>query len=107
MKPIDFRNETFASIQNRIAGSRAAVLAAWKTHGPCTTEELAERSGLSILSLRPRTTELLDLGFVRLNEDQAAKGEGTYRACTYSEHMAWFTEQQRAASTSQREISFG
>lgn len=89
MKPVDFRNETWNSIQNRIAGQRAAVLAAWTKHGPCTTEQLAERSGLEILSLRPRTTELLQLGFLRLAEVQQSNTEGTYRVSTQQEHSAW------------------
>jgi hypothetical protein len=105
MKPVDFRNETFASIQNRIGGSRAAVLAAWQKHGPCTTEQLAERSKLSILSLRPRTTELEDLGFVCLSEVQESKTEGTYRARTQGEHATWIARQISAAQNPQREMA--
>lgn len=104
MKPVDFRNETFASIHNRIAGSRAAVYAAWAKHGPCTTEQLAERSKLSILSLRPRTTELVQLGFLCLAEIQDAAGSGIYRARTHRELAAWLAEQHRVACAPQREL---
>jgi len=97
MKPIDFRNETWNSIQNRIAGNRAAVLEAWTKHGPCTTEQLADRSGLELLSVRPRTTELLQLGFLRLAEVQATNTEGTYRASTQPEHARWLADQIAAA----------
>ena len=107
MKPVDFRNETFATIQNRIAGSRAAVYGAWAKHGPCTTEQLAGRSGLSILSLRPRTTELVQLGFICLAETQDAAGSGVYRVRTQAELSTWLAEQHRIASTPQREMSFG
>jgi len=90
MKPIDFRNATWADLQERLQGQRLAVFNAWKKFGPCTTQQLAASSGLSILSLRPRTTELFQLGFIRLAEQQPAKGEGVYRARTDSELIAWF-----------------
>jgi hypothetical protein len=107
MKPIDFRNETFADLQGRIAGLRAVVLDAWRKHGPCTTEELAERSEISILSLRPRTTELYQLGFLTLAEDQERKGEGRYRARTEAELDRWFHQQRREALLEQRELALG
>jgi DNA-binding MarR family transcriptional regulator len=97
MKPIDFRNETFAQVQERVVGARAAVLAAFQAHGPCTTKELAEVSGLSILTLRPRTTELVELGLVILAEGQSAKGEGIYRAATHSEAILFFNQSRRRA----------
>lgn len=105
MKPVDFRNETFHTIQGWITGSRAIVYAAWAKHGPCTTEQLAERSSISILSLRPRTTELCQLGFLCLAEIQDAKGEGTYRIRTQPELAAWLAEQHRHASNPQRELA--
>jgi hypothetical protein len=104
MKPVDFRNETFASIQNRIGGSRACVYAAWAKHGPCTTEDLARLSSISILSLRPRTTELFQLGFICLAEDQGGKGEGTYRVRSQPELASWLAQQQREAAGTQREF---
>ena len=94
-------------MQTRIEGQRAAVFAAWRQHGPCTTKELAERSGLSILSLRPRTTELLELGYVRLADEQPVKGEGTYRAANSGEVFEFFQQHQREARNLQRELAFG
>jgi hypothetical protein len=96
MKPIDFRLATFADMQERLQGQRAAVLAAWVKHGPGTTAEVAARAGISILSFRPRSTELFQLGFIRLAEQQPAKGEGVYVAREYAEHVAWFTTVNRA-----------
>lgn len=107
MKPIDFRNATFEQVQLRIEGQRAAVMRAWHAHGPGTTKQLAEASGLSILTLRPRTTELVELGFVVLAEAQPVKGEGTYRVRTTAEHLAWLNEQARAARNPQRELALG
>lgn len=106
MKPVDFRNETFDQVRGRVEGQRAAVLGAWAMHGPCTTRELAEKTGLSILTLRPRTTELVELGFVRLAESQLVKGEGTYRAATPAEAAATFRAAQVAVLNPQTELAF-
>ncbi len=105
MKPIDFRNASLASLQRNIGGARAVTLGAWLQHGPCTTQQLAGRSGLSILSLRPRTTELFQLGFICLGENQNSPGEGTYRARTEAELLRWFDAQQRAATPMQPELA--
>jgi len=107
MTPVDFRNETFAAVQGRISGQRAAVWSAWLKHGPCTTAELAERSGLSILTLRPRTTELCELGFVRLADAQTTKGEGTYCAVSATEAAAHFHRRQIDALNPQTELALG
>lgn len=105
MKPIDFRNESFEQVRERVDGLRAMVLGAWAMHGPCTTRELADRSGISILTLRPRTTELVELGFVRLAEHQPVKGEGTYRAATPAEAAATFRAAQIAALNPQIDLA--
>lgn len=108
MTPTDFRNLTFADLKSRgLDGLRGRVLAAWIAHGPCTTKELAEKSGISILTLRPRTTELLELGLVRLADRQTSKGEGTYRAANESEAFSFFKNQQVLAATGQRELTLG
>lgn len=106
MKPIDFRNATFTDLQERISGQREAVLRAWQQHGPCTTEELAERSGISILTLRPRTTELYQIGYLVLAENASATTKGgVYRTRSTSELLAWFNTQQREAAPGQRMFS--
>ena len=98
MKPIDCRNATFADLLQHIAGDRERVLEAWRAHGPCTTEDLAQRSGISILTLRPRTTELVQLGFVILAG--GSKRGGCYRAAEYREVVNRFTGQQQLAQGS-------
>lgn len=107
MKPIDFRDATFEGMQVYIAGQREAVLGAWRVHGPGTTAEVCGRAGMSILSFRPRTTELLELGFVCLTDVQPVKGEGTYRVRTVSEHLGWLNEKSRDARNTQRELPLG
>ncbi|WP_309400197.1 hypothetical protein [Cerasicoccus maritimus] len=108
MEPIDYRNATFESLQERLSKSRAQVLEAWQQHGPGSTEELAERSGISILSLRPRTTELYQLGFVVLADAQAANTTGaSYRAAEPWEIQAHFNRKQRLARECQTELELG
>ena len=98
MDPVDFRNATFADLQGRLTALRATVLDAWLKYGPGTTAELADKSGLSILLVRPRTTELTELGFVCLAGDKQGR-EGVYRARTPVEVVAWFAEQKRSSLT--------
>ena len=104
MQPIDFRTATFDLLRERIAGVRWAVLSAWRQHGPCTTQQLAERSEISILSLRPRTTELFQLGFICLAEKQPEKSQGVYRVRTDAEIAVWFIDQRDAATPGQKEF---
>lgn len=107
MKPIDYRNATYHDLLQTVAGKREETLRAWRTHGPCTTEALAERSGLSILTLRPRTTELCQLGFVVLADpDTEATTKGAvYRAATTAETQAHFARLRRDATELQTELS--
>ena len=95
MKPIDYRNATFADVQKRIDSGRETVLEAWRKHGPMTTTALAAASGISILSLRPRTTELFQWGFVVLVGGD--KRAGIYRAATPAETLQHFREHQAKA----------
>jgi hypothetical protein len=97
MRPLDFRLATFADLQARLQGQRVVVLAAWEKYGPGTTAEVAELAGLSILSFRPRTTELFQLGFICLDEEQEAEGEGVYRAREYFELVGWFDARSNTA----------
>ncbi len=79
MKPIDFRNATWQEIQGKLSGQRRLIYEAWLLHGPCTTRELAHKSGLSILTVRPRTTELFQLMLLDLTGDKDGH-EGRYHA---------------------------
>lgn len=89
MKPIDYRNTTWEALQETLTGRRLQVLDAWRIHGPGTTREVAARAGIDILTLRPRTTELLDLGLldlVQVDETRTCRqAEGVYRARTADE----------------------
>ncbi len=107
MKPVDFRNATFDTLATYIVGQRERVFKAWGMHGPCTTRELAQRSGIDVLNIRPRTTELETLGFVRLDEKQTSKTEGRYRVSTPDELADFLADRRREALTPQREFALG
>jgi hypothetical protein len=74
---------------------RLAVLNAFRIHGPGTTREMARKSGLELLTFRPRTTELLELGLVELVD--GVDGEGIYRAVGESVLRQRFEERRREA----------
>ena len=94
MRPIDYRNETFEALQARgLVNERLAVYNAFRRHGPGTTRKIASLAGIDILNLRPRATELYQLGFLKLvaAEDKTMTGsQGVYRAYTYEEARAKF-----------------
>lgn len=116
MDPIDYRNTTFAELKEKLTSLRALTYAAWIQHGPCTTEELAARSGLNLLTLRPRTTELYQMGFVELASDipqsanphsaiQTPKSSGgIYRARSELEAQIVFVRRQRTAAKTQLDL---
>lgn len=93
MRPIDYRNATWADIQAQLTARRLDVLEGLRRHGPCTTRELAAAMGWDILHVRPRVTELVQLGFAEVvptahgPQSSAPAREGVYRARTEPE--AW------------------
>ncbi|HMO03914.1 MAG TPA: hypothetical protein PKC67_02495 [Kiritimatiellia bacterium] len=85
MKPTDFRDMTFEDLQQSLSGMRRSVYEAWLLHGPGTTAEVALRAQISLLTFRPRTTDLYQAGLVELQPGQKAGHEGRYRAVTMAE----------------------
>lgn len=102
MSPIDYRNITWDGIQNRITGNRAAVLAALRAHGPATTRELAAAMKWDILNVRPRVTELLQLGFVECLDRPGP--EGHYLARSDEDAMADFRQKKFQLTTPQLQL---
>ena len=79
VKTTDFRNTAFNEIKAMLSGKRAEVYRGLCLHGPCTTEELARKMALNILSVRPRVTELCQLGLAGLANAQSWRSKhGTY-----------------------------
>ena len=99
---IDYRNATWADLQATVQGKRLDVLNAFRTHGPCTTRDLAEKTGMDILTIRPRTTELVDLGLVVLQGDKRGS-EGIYAAL--SDEAALTAFQQKCADARNGQLS--
>lgn len=98
MKPIDYRKATFAAIQGHLEGNRRNVYDALRTLGPQTTRALAQLAKMDLLTVRPRITELIDLGLVMLCDDEGHRPrEGTYRALSTAEAMTLFAVRHAAA----------
>ena len=102
MKPIDFRNTTWEHVQEQVTDLRKDVYRALTAHGPCTTRRLAERSGIDILSVRPRVTELYQLGLAELANPEAGGGEGIYQAVPWVVAKDRFEKQRAAALNPQQ-----
>jgi predicted transcriptional regulator len=94
MTPIDIRNETWESIQGRLQAERQKVYFALLDAGETTTRDLAARMGWERDNVRPRVTELLQMGFVDLVRKDAAGG--VYRALTFAQARARFDERKKA-----------
>ncbi len=76
MKPTDLRNATWHEVLTHLTEDLVRVHLAWQAHGPGTTREIAQKSEISLLTFRPRTTDLYKLGLVVLVD--SAAGEGIY-----------------------------
>ena len=60
---VDAKGEVVGRLASRIASVlRGKVLRIYELRGPCTADEAAEALHTSILSIRPRVTELKALG---------------------------------------------
>lgn len=94
MHPIDIRNETWESIQGRLTGDRLAVYDELWMRGPRTTRALAQDMGKRCEDVRPRVTELCQMGFVEVT--QKIGHEGVYRALGMAAAHAYFDEQKAA-----------
>lgn len=76
MRPIDMRNLTWRTVLTHVTADMLRVHQAWLEQGPGTTRAVAQRAGISLLTFRPRTTDLYNLGLVALTG--ADGGEGVY-----------------------------
>lgn len=102
MKPVDFRNETFESIQGRLDSARAQVYHDLVRFGPCTTRVLAARGGMDLLTVRPRVTELVALEMAELVGGERDGKEGVYQAVPMFECRARVERLIRAANAGEQ-----
>lgn len=98
MTSIDVRNATFQQITASLDRVRLAVYQAWVQFGPGTTRAVAEKSGIDLLTFRPRSTELQQIGLLifsgiaQKNVKGRRSSEGFYRAATTEEWNQWQAE---------------
>ncbi len=101
MQAIDCRSETWESVMKRVEGIRKEVYRLLMIHGPCTTRVLALKSGtLSVLTIRPRMTELCQLGLARCvgRHKDLLTSEGVYEAISTEQAEEAFNRRRTAAS---------
>jgi predicted transcriptional regulator len=103
MQPIDYRNATWEDIAGRLNKDRNAVYMALLRHGPATTRDLARAMGWDILNVRPRVTELCQIGLVALVEApaQTTGREGIYEALSWAEARREFERRKSEAAPRQ------
>jgi predicted ArsR family transcriptional regulator len=102
LKPVDYRNATWMELRSRLQGAREQVYGELQKHGPCSTRELAYRSGIDVCSVRPRITELLELGLAEC--DGAEGGEGRYRAVSLQAAEEAFARRCELGKSGQLEL---
>jgi predicted transcriptional regulator len=107
---LDVRDQNFETLRATLDERRREVLFALAMHGPCTTRQLAERSGRDILSVRPRITELKDMGLVvmvdpsTINSQPSTPREGIYRTVTQTEWEQFHAAQLNQQTTGQMQL---
>jgi predicted transcriptional regulator len=95
MTPLDVRNETWESVQDRLQGDREKVYFALLDAGPQTTRALAVTMNWERDNVRPRVTELLQCVFVEcVGKD--TDGAGIYKAIPFSQAKVAFEERKAA-----------
>lgn len=98
MKAIDYRKATWDHVRAHLSGLRQQVYDAFVRYGAGTTREISSKAGISILTLRPRTTELVQLGFVEILGGDETGREAIYVAVpvlTVQERFEWMKKQPR------------
>ena len=106
MNPSDLRNANFTTLRATLPAKRAAVLAAFAVYGPATTRQAAGEAGIDILTLRPRATELEQMGLLVCvgNQIQDGIAHGVYRVATQPEWENWRARQLDSQVSGQRQL---
>ena len=99
--PEQVRNWTWEEVQTAVTGTRQRVFAALKAGGPQTTSQLAAATGINLLTVRPRMTELYDLGVVRLAGREPNGTQGIYEAVPEHEARAAHDARHQVAQATQ------
>ena len=100
MRAVDVRNETWAEVCRRVTGLRQRVYGVLLREGPMTTRELAAASGIDILTVRPRVTELMEIGLVKIRGKRRC--EGMYEAVALNEAKEDYETRQVGEKTAEQ-----
>jgi predicted ArsR family transcriptional regulator len=92
MNASDIRDMTFDEIRRNLDGPRERVWEWLHVRGPATTSAIAESLGMGLLTVRPRVTELVQMGFAECVGRQ--RREGVYRAVTVAEAQTRHAEKR-------------
>ncbi len=86
----DIKRDQLAKIMDGLKGLRAQVHADLTVKGPSTTQALADFMGYSVLTIRPRVTELIEIGLAERVGRQEGTGSGIYAAISQEEAQRRF-----------------
>lgn len=99
LTPAEIRDAGWEQIRSSwLNDAMMEVHAAYETHGPVTTQGLADLSGINVLTVRPRTTDLMKVGLVECVGRVKGQG-GLYQAVPF--------EKAEAAHEHRRNIEAG
>jgi predicted transcriptional regulator len=97
MIPADIRDANFRDIESHLVDNRASVYWALTSSGPITNKALAAQLGWAIENVRPRVSELIDLGLARLVRKDGR--DGVYEAVPLDVARAAHEEALAVATT--------
>lgn len=86
MKTTDPRDLTWQEIRGQLAGTRETIHAWMLANGPATTEAIARGTGIGLLTVRPRVSELAAWGLAECTG--RARLGGIYKAIETSTAQA-------------------
>ena len=97
----DLRSVGFSEVRERLTGNRLTVYEALLTRGPSTGSELAAFMRWTVLSVRPRVTELCDCYHATATGERR-DGEHVFRAVQPAEAMAMHEAARRSYALEMR-----
>ena len=104
MKPSDIRDCGWAKKQEKFRGDWVLVWEALMQYGPGTTKEISARSGIPLLTIRPRICELCKSFLAELVEKRGT--EGVYRARSREEAERSYADAVAIVNAKQTDLPF-
>ena len=95
MKTTDPRDMTWQEIQGTMTGRREVIHGWLLAHGPATTAGISQGTGIGLLTVRPRVSELCAWGFAECVGRE--KHQGIYRAIAVAEALRLHEASRREA----------